>query len=76
MKPQMEAETMGPYILNAISWIFAIRGHIPQDGDFHPGPGDSSLGSTPTRMLAAFVAVVVVLTLALWVAVWLAIKLL
>ena len=68
---------MGLYVLDAVIWIFGIRGHIPQSGDFGPVPGQSSFGTGPLmRALAAFVATVALLSLLLWAAVWLAIKLL
>jgi hypothetical protein len=70
---------MSLYILDAVFRVFGIRGHIPQNDDFGDGRGESSLGSstdTLFRVMAAFVAVVVVLALALWASVWLAIKLL
>lgn len=70
---------MGLYVLDAIIWILGIRGHIPQNGDFGPAPGQSSFGTSGSplmRALAAFVATVALLSLALWAAVWLTIKLL
>ena len=70
---------MGLYVLDAVTWILGIRGHIPQDGDFGPVPGESSFGRgsfTPMRALAAVVVTVAFLSLAVWAAVWLAIKLL
>ncbi|QWG25848.1 hypothetical protein KMZ93_05240 [Bradyrhizobium sediminis] len=70
---------MGLYVLDAVIWVLGIRGHIPQNGDFGPVPGESSFGAgsgTLMRALAAFVVTVAFLSLALWAAVWLAIKLL
>lgn len=70
---------MGLYVLDAVIWMLGIRGHIPQNGDFGPVPGESSFGSgssTLMRALAAFVVTVALLSLALWATVWLAIKLL
>ena len=70
---------MSLFVLDAVIWILGIRGHIPQNGDFGPTPGESSFGarSNPLlRALAAFVVTVAVLSLVLWVAVWLTIKLL
>ena len=29
---------MSLYVLDAVLWIFGIRGHIPQHDDFRPGP--------------------------------------
>jgi hypothetical protein len=73
----MGAEAMSPYVLDAVFWVLGIRGHIPKNGDFHAGRGESSsAGHRLLRVLAAFVLVVAVLSLALWAAVWLAIKLL
>lgn len=63
--------------LYVLAWIFGIRGHIPQSGDFGPVPGESPFGTgTLIRDLAAFVVMVAFLSLTLWAAVWLALKLL
>jgi hypothetical protein len=73
------AEAMSLHVLDAVTWILNIRGHIPQNGDFGPVPGESSFGANRgilIRVLAAFVVTVALLSLALWAAVWLAIKLL
>lgn len=70
---------MSLYVLDAVCWILGIRGHIPQNGGFGAGPGESSVGGVTgglTRTLAAFVATVALLSLVLWAAVWLALKLL
>jgi hypothetical protein len=70
---------MGLYVLEAVFWIFGIRGHSPQHGGFGSGPTRSSFAantSTLMRILAACVAAVALLSLVLWAAVWLAIKLL
>ena len=66
-------------VLDAILWIFGIRGHIPRNDDFGPGRGESSFGANSGRLMRVLAAVVVaaaLLSLALWAAVWLAIKLL
>jgi hypothetical protein len=73
------AWAMSLFVLDAILWIFGIRGHIPQNDGFPAGRGQSSFAAntaTLMRVLAAAVISVVVLSLALWAAVWLAIKLL
>jgi hypothetical protein len=65
--------------LDAVIWIFAIRGHIPPNDGFPNGrSGSSFAASTGTlmRVLAAAVVSIGFLSLALWAAVWLAIKLL
>jgi hypothetical protein len=70
---------MSPYVLDAVLWIFGIRGHIAQHDDFRPGRGGSSLADSNNpvrRVLAAFALSVVFLTLALWATVWLAMRLL
>jgi hypothetical protein len=70
---------MSLYILDAVIWIFGIRGHIPQNGDFGAGSNKSSLADNANRLmriLAASVVAVAFLSLVLWAAVWLAIKLL
>jgi len=70
---------MSLYVLDAVLWIFGIRGHIPQHGGFRAGRSESSFASTAgplTRVLAASVVAVVFLSLVLWAAVWIAIKLL
>jgi len=68
---------MNLYVLDAFIWIFGVRGHIPQSGDFGPVPGQPSFGTgTLMRALAVFIAMVAFLSLLLWLAVWLAIKLL
>ena len=70
---------MSLHMLDALIWILAIRGHIPQSGDFSPVPGESPFGANTgplMRALAAFVIMVAFLSLVLWAAVRLAIKLL
>jgi hypothetical protein len=70
---------MSLYVLDAVLWIFGIRGHIPQHDGFRPGRGGSSLAdsSNPVgRVLAAFALSVVFLALALSATVWLAMRLL
>jgi hypothetical protein len=70
---------MSLYVLDAVLWIFGIRGHIPQNGDFGASRSESPFAantSTLMRVLAAVVVSVVLLSLVLWAAVWLAIKLL
>jgi hypothetical protein len=76
---QIEVEAMSWYVLDAVFWIFGIRGHIPQNGDFPAGRSESSLAAATGRLmriLAAFVVSVATLSLVLWAAVWLAIRLL
>jgi hypothetical protein len=72
------AEAMSLFVLDAVLWIFGIRGHIPQDDGFPTGRSQSSAANTGAlmRVLAAVVTSVVFLSLVLWAAVWLAIKLL
>ena len=66
---------MSLYVLDAVCRILGIRGHIPQNGGFGSGSGESSFGTgTLMRALAALIATVA--SLVLWLAVWLAIKLL
>ncbi len=70
---------MSLYVLDAVLWIFGIRGHIPRHDDFRPGRGASSLADSSNplaRILAAFALSVVFLALALWATVWLAIRML
>jgi hypothetical protein len=65
--------------LDAVLWIFAIRGHIPQNDGFPAGRSGSPFASstgTLTRVLAIAVVSIGLLSLVLWAAVWLAIKLL
>jgi hypothetical protein len=67
------------FVLDAILWIFGIRGHIPQNDGFPAGRSGSSFAAntaTLMRVLAVAVISVAVLALALWAAVWLAVKLL
>lgn len=66
-------------VVDAVLWIFGIRGHIPQDDGFpNDRSGSSFAANTGTlmRVLAAAVVSIGFLSLALWAAVWLAIKLL
>jgi hypothetical protein len=66
-------------VLDAVLWVFGIRGHIPQLDGFPVGQGGSSFAArtgTLMRVLAAAVVSIGFLTLALWAAVWLAVKLL
>ncbi|MGB9117087.1 hypothetical protein [Bradyrhizobium sp.] len=68
---------MSLFVLDAIFWIFGIRGHIPSNDDFHGGPNKSSVTADSGRLLrvlAVFVVIAVLLSLAVWAAVWLAIK--
>jgi hypothetical protein len=70
---------MSLHVLDAVFWIFGIRGHIPQNGDFRAGRSESSLAAATgrvMRILAAFVVAFASLSLAVWAAVWLAIRLL
>jgi hypothetical protein len=70
---------MSLYVLDAVSWIFGIRGHIPQCDDFGVGRGVSSLadgGNALPRVLVALAVSVAFLSLALWAIVSLAIRLL
>jgi hypothetical protein len=70
---------MSLFVLDAVLWIFGIRGHIPQNDGFPAGRnGSPFIANTATlmRVLAAAVVSLGVLSLALWAAVWLAIKLL
>jgi hypothetical protein len=67
---------MSPYVLDAVFWIFGIRGHVPQDGDFPARPNKPPLAAHASRLmlvLAVFVATIF-LSLILWAAVWLALK--
>jgi hypothetical protein len=67
------------FMLDAVLWVFGIRGHIPQNDGFPSGRGGSSFAAntaTLMRVLAAAIVSVVLLSLLLWAAVWLAIKLL
>ena len=73
------AEAMGLYLLDAVIWILGIRGHIPQQDNFHAASSGSSLGaasSAAIRIVAASVASLAFLALVLWAAVWCAIRLL
>jgi len=67
---------MSLFVLEAIFWVFGVRGHIPGHDDFHGGPERSSLtaNSRLMRILAIFFVVVAVLSLVVWATVWLAIK--
>lgn len=68
---------MSLFILDAIFWVFGIRGHIPGHDDFHGGPDRPSLTADSHRLmriLAVFVVVAALLSLVVWAAVWLAIK--
>jgi hypothetical protein len=70
---------MSLFVLNAVLWIFGIRGHIPHHDGFGAGRDESSFAASSSalmRVLAAAVIFVALLSLVLWVAVWLAIKLL
>jgi hypothetical protein len=68
------AEAMGLYVLDAAIWILGIRGHIPQQDNFHGSPPGAA-GGAAMRILAATVASLVFLGLLLWAAVWCAIRL-
>lgn len=70
---------MSLFMLDAVLWIFGIRGHIPQHDGFPDGRGGSSFAANVAplmRVLAIAVVAVVFLSLVLWAAVWLAIKVL
>ena len=70
---------MSLFLLEAVLWVFGIRGHIPQD-DGSPagrnGPPFAAKTGALMRVLAAAVISIGFLSLALWAAVWLAVKLL
>jgi hypothetical protein len=75
----MGASAMGLFVLDAVLWIFGIRGHIPQSDGFpngHDGSSVAANGGALLRGLAAVILSVGLLSLALWAAVWLTIKLL
>jgi hypothetical protein len=68
---------MSLYVLDAVLWMIAIRGHIPHDGDFgtgRGGPSSAANSSKLMRVLAAIAVSVILLSLAIWAAVWLAIR--
>jgi hypothetical protein len=68
---------MSLYVLDAILWIFGIRGHVPHDGDFPARPNKSPLVPNANRLmriLAAAVVAIAILSLVLWAAVWLTIR--
>ncbi len=68
---------MSLFVLDAILWIFEIRGHIPRNDDFPAGPNKSSLAANTGRLmqiLAIFALVAALLSLVVWAAVWLAIR--
>jgi hypothetical protein len=67
---------MGLYVLDALSWISRIRGHIPHDDDFGASRSEPPFADGTGRLmfvLGVFVVTVAFLSLALWAAVWLAI---
>jgi len=68
---------MSLFVLEAVFWVFGIRGHIPRYDGLPERPARSSLTDNsipPTRILVIIAAVVVALMVVLWAAVWLAIK--
>ena len=70
---------MSLFLLDAVLWIFGIRGHLPQhDGLPASRSGSSFAAKTATlmRVLAVAVVSVAFLSLVLWAAVWLAIRVL
>ncbi len=70
---------MSLFLLDAVLWVFGIRGHIPQNDGPPNGRGGSSFAAntaTLMRILAAAIVSIGFLSLALWAAVWLAVKLL
>jgi hypothetical protein len=70
---------MSLFLLDAVLWVFGIRGHIPQLDGFPVGQSGSSFAAktgTLMRVLALAVVSIGFLSLALWAAVWLAVKLL
>jgi hypothetical protein len=70
---------MGLYVLDAVIWILGIRGHIPQQDNFHAASSGSPLGAASgaaIRIVAATVASLAFLALVLWATVWCAIRLL
>jgi hypothetical protein len=70
---------MSLFMLDAVLWIFGLRGHIPQNDGLPDERGRSSFAqntATLMRLLAVGVISVAFLSLVLWAAVWLAIKVL
>jgi hypothetical protein len=79
MERQIGADAMSLFLLDAVLWVFGIRGHIPQQDGFpvgRSGPSFAANTATLMRVLAAAVVSIGFLSLALWAAVWLAVKLL
>ena len=66
-------------VLDAVLWVFGIRGRVRQLDGFPDRQGGSTFAArtgTLMRVLAAAVVSIGFLSLALWAAVWLAVKLL
>jgi hypothetical protein len=77
IEPKAGAEAMSLYVLDAVLWIFGIRGPVPRDGDFPARPNRPPLAPNPSRLmriLATAVVAIAILSLILSAAVWLAIK--
>ena len=68
---------MGLFVLDALLWIFGIRGHIPHHDGSPAGRNGSPFATRPGIWVLAAVAIsMLALSLILWAAVWLAIRLL
>jgi hypothetical protein len=68
---------MGLFVLDALLWIFGIRGHVPHHDGFPAGRSGSPSATRPGIWVLVAVAVsILALSLILWAAVWLAIRLL
>jgi hypothetical protein len=68
---------MSLYVLNAVCWLFGVRGPDRQDGEFPVGPKRSSSAANANwlmRVLAASAVAIASLSLLLWAAAWLALK--
>jgi len=68
---------MSLFVLDAVLWVFGIRGHIPGHDDFPGDPHRPSLAADTgglMRAVAALMAFAAFLSLGLWAAAWLAVK--
>ena len=60
---------MSLFVLDAISWIFGVRAHIPGNDDFHGGRGRLPLATDGHRLMRILAVFAVVAVLLAWAAI-------
>ena len=56
-------------VLEILSWVLSIRGHIPQFGEYECPPVRNEAPGTTSRVAIGLLAAPIVLVLTLWLAI-------